>query len=399
MDDRITALLPDKEPKVKKYNGIKIPVCIPWFVGNEQRYAMDALENTLISGGINDGYIQKLEKEFAKKTGADFATACNSGTSALHVAYRLIGVSPGDEVIVPSFTMVSTVTPLLEMGAIPVFVDADRYGQIDVSRIDEAITPKTKAIVGVHIYGHPCDIDAIEQIAVDHKLKTVYDAAEAHGALYSGKKLGSFGDVVCYSFYANKILATGEGGMVTFRKHEYKKEADRLVDEYFSYERHFWHEKSGYSYRMSNLLAAIGLGQTEKLEMLVEKRRQNYEQYEKGLAGIPGISFLPESDDVVSARWMVGILVDPVEFGITRNELRSRLAAMGVETRTFFIPMHLQPCLEKYLPMQPSPVTDKTFPVAEQLCARGMYLPSATQMAEHSIQYVCDRIWEVKRSL
>lgn len=398
MDDKLKAMLPEKEPVLEKYNDVTIPVCLPYFCGNEQQYAMDALRNSMISGGLNDAYIQKFEKEFAKKTGADHAIACNSGTSALHIAYRLIGIQPGDEVIVPDFTMVSTVTPLMELGAVPVFVDANEFGQIDVTKIEAAITPKTKAIVGVHIYGHPCDMDVIERIAAEHNLKTVYDAAEAHGALYKGKKLGIYGDVVCYSFYANKVLTTGEGGMVTVKTHDMKKRADRLIDEYFSYERHFWHDEYGYSYRMSNLLAAIGLGQTEKLEFLVERRRHNYEQYVKGLAGIPGISFLPESPDVKSIRWMVGIMVDPEVFGITRNELRDRLAKMGIETRTFFVPMHVQPCFEKFLSMQPSPVADN-FPVSEKLCAQGTYLPSASQMADHSIQYICDRIWEIKRSL
>lgn len=385
------SILPDKEPEVVAKYGLKIPVAAPWLSPREMGYLQVALEKGWISG--NGEFIDKFEKAFAKESGAMFAVSTNSGTSALHVAYRLIGIQPGDEVILPDFTMISTVSPLLEMGAVPVFVDADQYGQIDVSKIAAEITKKTKAIVGVHIYGHPCDAEAIDRLAGEKGLKVVYDAAEAHGALIGKSRLGKFGDAVCYSFYANKIITTGEGGMVTFNYDRFINPARRLVDEYFSYDRHFWHESYGYSYRLNNMAAAIGLGQTERLRELVEKRRANFALYKKLLTGVPGLSFLPDREGVSPVYWMNCILIDEKAFGISRNALRERLAKEGIETRTFFIPMHIQPVFADRVYM-----TGKTFPVSEQLCAQGMYLPSSTQIMESTIRYVADRIIEIQRT-
>lgn len=388
------SILPDKEPVVTPKYGMKIPVCSPYLGGNEFQYLQKAAQSGWISG--TGEFIDKFEKAFAKATGALYAISTNSGTSALHVAYRLIGIQPGDEIIGPDFTMISTFTPLIEMGGVPVFVDADEYGQIDVSKIEAAITPKTKAIVGVHIYGHPCDVEAIEKIAAEHSLKVIYDAAEAHGAKVGKRLLGSYGDVVTYSFYANKVITTGEGGMVTFNYDKYLDPAKRLIDEYFSYERHFWHEQYGYSYRLNNLSAAIGLGQTERLKELVDKRRANAALYRNLLADVPGISLLPEKEGVTSVNWMVSILVDKEKFGMDRNALRIALGAEGVETRTFFIPMDLQPAMQDKFPKScRTTETAIPFPMSWKFCEQGMYLPSSTAIMESTIRYVADRIIEI----
>lgn len=384
LSDKLTKV----EPKPVSYFGYNIPVCKPFYLGKEGQYISQAIQSEWISG--NGEFLDRFEKEFAKKTGATYGIACNSGTSALHLAYRLIGIKPGDEVIVPTFTMVSTVTPLIELGATPVFIDCDEKAQIDVTKIEAAITPKTKAVVGVHIYGHPVDIDALEAVALKHNLKVVYDAAEAHGAQYKRQPIGKYGDVVTYSFYANKLITTGEGGMITVNNPEYYRRAQRLVDEYMSPERHFYHEDYGYSYRMSNLLAAIGLAQTESLEKAVAIHREHEGGYRTLLAGVPGISFLPESKDVSPVSWMHCILVDEEKFGMDRNGLRDFLASRGIETRTFFIPMHAQPVMIERFGATP----EGALPVSEKMAAEGMYLPSSTGLSGVALLYITDRIKE-----
>lgn len=381
--------IPDKNPEVKPYHGWTIPVCSPFYFpqGKEAQHIQQALESNWISGG--GAKLDEFEKLFAKKTGAQFGIACNSGTSALTVGYRLLGIAPGDEVIVPTFTMVSTVTPLIDLGATPVFVDCDEFGQIDVTKIEAKITDKTKAIVGVHIYGHPVNIEELEKIAIKHSLKVLYDAAESHGAQFKGQPIGKFGDVVCYSFYANKIITTGEGGMITVNSPDLMREARKLIDEYISSDRHFWHESYGYSYRMSNLLAAIGLGQTETLELAITAHRDHQTAYKALLDDVPGISFLPEHKDVSAVNWMHCILVDKEKFGMDRNELRTFLASRGIETRTLFIPMHVQPVMQRLFGE-----SQDEFPVADKLCREGLYLPSSSGLADRSLLYITDRIRE-----
>ncbi len=380
MDDK-SQLMPDKEPVINAKYGYKIPVCTPFLTQKEVEYAMDALRSGWISGGKGE-YIDKFEMEFAKKTGTSFAVSVNSGTSALHLGYRLLDLPSGSEVVVPNFTMVSTISPMWELGLVPVTVDCDQYGTIDAAKIEEKITPRTKAIAATHIYGNPCDIDAIEALALKHNLKVLYDAAEAHGAMWKGKRIGYFGNVVCYSFYANKIITTGEGGMVTFNTRGYLKEADRLRDEYFSPDRHFYHESHGYSYRMSNLHAAIGAAQTERFEELVEARRKHERMYRELLDGLP-LAFLPMREGHVV--WMHCVLVNDA-FEMSRNDLRQALAGMGIETRMFFIPMNLQP--DGRMPRG-------EFPESEQLSGRGFYLPSSGALSDMAIVYVADRIREI----
>lgn len=379
--------LPDKEPQVQTPYGIKIPVSMPDLSQEEMRFASDALQSTWISG--NGKYIDMFEEKFSAKTGAKYAVGCNSGTSALHVGYRLLGIERGDEVIIPSFTMVSTATPLIEMGAKPIFIDADTYWQIDVSQIEKKITKKTKAIVGVHIYGHPCDIDAIEAIAKKHGLKTMYDAAESHGAKYKKHGLGEFGDVVAYSFYANKNITMGEGGVITTNKKTDYEKAKRLIDEYFSPVRHFWHESYGYSYRLNNVSAAIGCGQMERWNDIIDNRKKMAERYMEYLQGVEGISFMPVSDDVIISWWMFGLKIDRKRFGMSRNDLREVLATKGIETRTAFIPLNHQPVFKEYGPHSDTPVAD-------ELCSSVLYLPSFSRIQPLVQRFIADRIIEAK---
>ena len=241
----------------------------------------------------------------------------------------------------------------------------------------------------VHTYGHPVDMDALLDIARRYGLWVVEDAAEGHGAEYKGRRVGGLGDAACFSFYANKIITTGEGGMITTNNEEIAKLAKNLRDHAFSPERHFWHRYLGYNYRMTNLQAAIGLAQTERFEELILMRRRNAAHYGELLKGIPGITTPPETPWAKSVFWMYSVLVGE-EFGLGRDELRRRLARRGIETRTFFIPMHLQPIYYQAF-------KGESYPVAEELCRRGMYLPSASSLDEETIEYIVENLMECRR--
>jgi perosamine synthetase len=259
------------------------------------------------------------------------------------------------------------------------------YWQMDLNAVEDAITPKTKAIVPVHIYGHPTDMDPLMEMADKHGIYVFEDAAEAHGGEYKGRRVGSLGDGAGFSFYGNKIITTGEGGMLTTNNRDVARLAWNLRDHAFSTDRHFWHKFIGFNYRMTNLQAAVGLAQVEQLDTFVAARRQNAAEYNCRLYGIPGITTPKEAEWAKNVYWMYGILVDEQEYGMSRDELRKVLADNGIETRTFFIPMHCQPVYWKTFYGQ-------RYPVAEGLCRNGFYLPSASSLTISEIEYVTDVI-------
>jgi len=362
-----------------------IPVCEPWLAGNELKYITEAVTTNWISSA--GGYIHRFETMFAEKMGVRYGVACANGTVALHLALATLGLAPGDEVIIPTFTMIATANAVTYLGARPVLVDSEPVTwNMDVAQIEAKITPRTKAIIPVHTYGHPVDMDALNTIAHKHGLLVLEDAAEAHGAQYKGRPVGSLGDAASFSFYGNKIITTGEGGMVTTNREDVARLAWNLRDHAFSTERHFWHKFLGYNYRMTNLQAAIGLAQTEQLEKFVAARRSNGAYYTQLLRQIPGIVTPPEATWATNVFWMYGIVLEP-EFGLTRDALRHALARRGVETRTFFIPMHCQPIyFDGY--------RGERYPVAEDLCRRGLYLPSASGLTREDIETVVSAIKE-----
>lgn len=349
-----------------------IPVCEPTLNAHAIKYVNVALKTNWISS--RGDFLEKFEQLFAKKVGAKYAVAVNSGTSALHLALASLGIHSGDEVIVPTYTMISSAFAVSYLGAKPVFVDCDEYYQIDQDLIESAITKKTKAIMPVHIYGHPVNMEKIEAIAKKYKIDVIYDAAESHGAKYKGKQIGGRGLASCYSFYANKIIATGEGGMIVSNNKAFIDLARNLKDVAFSNERHFWHKRLGYNFRMTNLTAAIGLAQTEQYDKLVKARIDHAQYYMKGLEKIKGIRFPKTASWAKNAYWMFGFEVLP-EFGTTRDGLRKFMAQMGIETRTFFVPLHLQP----YYYQENK---GKIFPIAERLSERGLYIPSASSLTK-----------------
>lgn len=389
-------VLPGKDPEVKitlkripvvEEEGKMIPVCEPTLQGNELKYLKECVETNWISS--TGRKIIAFEEAFAEKVGAKYGVSCTNGTTALQLALYVAGIGPGDEVILPTFTMIATANVVTHLGARPVLVDADPYTYtMDVSKIEEKITEKTRAIVPVDIYGHPCDMDPILDIAERRGIAVIEDAAEAHGAEYRGRKIGSISDASTFSFYANKIITTGEGGMITTDSREFYEKAKNIRDHAFSEERHFWHKYVGFNYRMTNLQAAVGLAQVERFDELVGARIRNAALYNSLLKDIPGLRQPPEAEGVRNVFWMYALLVED-EFGMSRDELRKQLADRGIETRTFFIPIHLQPIYYKRF-------KGESFPVSESLCARGLYLPSSSGLGEKNIRYVCSAIKNIR---
>lgn len=365
-----------------------IPVCEPYLAGNEIKYVMDAVETGWISS--SGKYISEFEKAFAGYCGVKHGIAVSNGTVALHLALVALGVGKGDEVIIPNFTMIATAFAVCYTGALPVFVDAEKETwNIDVSKIEEKITERTKVILPVHIYGHPCEMEAINIIAKKYNLRVLEDAAEVHGAEYNGKKCGSLGDIAAFSFFANKIATTGEGGMVV-------TDDDALAEKCRYYKnlcfpmngnRNYQHDQIGFNYRMSNLHAALGLAQTEKLDYYVGKRIANNNLYRKYLKDVPGIIFSNDKVSVKNVYWMNGIVIDKEKFGISRDELILKLKEQGIDTRLFFAGMNKQrslidfgcDCIDNYH-------------VSDWLSENGLYLPSGSNLTEEQIRTVCEAI-------
>jgi perosamine synthetase len=360
-----------------------IPVCEPTLGGNEAEYVLDCVESNWISSAGK--YIPRFEQAFAAACDARYGVACANGTVALHLALSTLGIGPGDEVILPTFTMIATINAITYTGATPVLVDSEPVTwNMDLNQVADKITPRTRAVMPVHTYGHPVDMDPLLELAERHGFTVVEDAAEAHGAEYKGRKAGSLAQAGCFSFYANKIITTGEGGMVTTSDPDIARLARNLRDHAFSEERHFWHKYLGYNYRMTNMQAAVGLAQTEQMETFVQNRRANAARYTTALSQIPDIVTPPEAEWVKNVFWMYAILVEK-EFGMSRDGLRAYLADHGIETRTFFIPMHLQPIYYRAFEGQ-------RYPVAEMLCQRGLYLPSASSLTADEIDYISDMV-------
>lgn len=342
-----------------------IHVCEPTSGDLEKRYVMEALDENWLSSIAPP--VRRFEEAFAARFGIRNAVAVNSGGSALFLALWTLGIRE-HEVIVPTFTMVATAGAVTQCGAKPVFVDSEPGTcNIDVEKIEEKINRHTKAIVPVHIYGHPCDMDAIRTIANKYGLFVVEDAAEAHGALYKGRLAGILGDAGCFSFYANKIMTTGEGGMIVTGNDELANRIRHARAYDFDEEKHFWHKSLAWNLRMSALEAALGRAQLERLDELIGMRQRNARYYRERLEGL--VEFLQEKDYATSVCWMFGILTRSRD---ERDGLMAHLAMREIETRTFFLPMHCQPVYK----------SNERFPVAEDLGDRGLYLPSSSHLSD-----------------
>lgn len=353
-------------------------------------YVTEAIQTGWISSAGK--YVTAFEKEFSKYCGGRHGIAVCNGTVAIHLALVALDIKAGSEVIIPCFTMIATAAAVVYTGATPVFVDADKdTWNIDPARIEAKITARTKAIMPVSIFGNPCDMDLIREAAKRHNLWVIEDAAEAHGAEYKGKKTGALADVTAFSFFANKNLTTGEGGMVVT---DDKGLADRC--RYFKNlcfpitgSRNYIHEDIGFNYRMSNLHAAIGLAQVEKADEYRTMHIRNAGLYKQYLKNVPGIIFQKDTPGGLNVHWMNAIMLDPKKFGRTRDQLMEFLKSKGIETRLLFVGMHRQPCLSRA-----GCDCAGQYPVTDKLTEQGLYLPSACNLAEDDIRYICDKIQE-----
>ena len=370
-----------------------IPVCEPTLEGNESKYVNDCVKTGWVSS--SGKYIKNFEEKFADFCNAKYGASCSSGTAAIHLAIEAMGIGKGDEVIIPTFTMIGACNAAIYAGAKPVLVDSEiNTWNINPEKIEEKITKKTKAIMVMHTYGHPCDMDKIRRIAHKHNISIIEDAAEAHGAEYKGKKAGSLGDIACFSFYANKIITTGEGGMVVTNNKKWADNAKSLRNHCFG-EPRFLHKKIGYNYRMTNIQAAIGLAQTEKIVEYVEKRRANAKLYSKLLKNVRGLSLPPEAKWAKNVYWMYGLIVKG-SFGMNTSSLRNELGKKGIETRTFFIGMHKQPAYKGNDKRFPD--IGGKYPVSDELEKKGFYLPSSTHLTKAQIAFITDSIKSIQQN-
>ena len=370
-----------------------IPVCTPLLGGNEVKYVTDAVSTGWISS--SGSYVNKFEEAFASYCGVKYGVAVCNGTVAIHLALSALGIGKGDEVIIPSFTMIATAFAVCYTGAKPVFVDADKETwNIDVSKIEEKITSRTKAIIPVHIFGNPCDMSKICGIARKYKLHIVEDAAEAHGAKFNGKMVGSFSDIASFSFFANKNLTTGEGGMVVTDSEEYYKKCKYFKNMCFPVDapRVYSHEDIGFNYRMSNLHAAIGLAQTEKADEYRDLRIKNAALYKKYLSDCKGIIFQKDQLNGINVHWMNAIVINPSEYGRTKDELIAHLKEYGIDTRLLFVSMHRQKSLKDF-----GCDCFGEYSVTDWLTENGFYLPSASNLTEAQIAYICKTIKEYQK--
>ncbi len=362
-----------------------IPVNEPAISPEGKMNVMEALRTGWISSAGN--YINEFEKEFAKFIGVKHAVTATSGMAALHLATAGIGLKQGDEVIVPAFTMGAPWLSIIYTGAKPVFVDCElETFNMDTSLIEKSITKRTRAILVVHIYGHPADMDAIMRIARKHKLIVIEDAAEAHGARYKGRVVGSIGDIGCFSFYGNKIITTGEGGMIVTKNSAYADEFRKLKDYYFSPKKRFIHEKIGFNYRMTNMQAGLGLGQLKHVNDYIKKKKNMALTYGKYLRAVPGLKLPTTKPGCTNVYWMYAVTVDSKKFGLTRDELRKRLLEMGIDTRDFFYSPEEQPILKPYLKAK------DTFPNTYWASRNGLYLPSGLAITQSQILRVVKAI-------
>ncbi len=379
-----------KEKKTMGQNKVKIPVCSPKIGEGEVQKVTECLRSTWVSG-ISE-YVDKFEEKFSKYCGCKYGVATNSCTTALHLALVTLGIGKKDEVIVPTLTMIANVNAITYTGAKPVLVDSEfRTWNIDVSKIDKKISNNTKVIMPVHTYGHPVDMDPVLELCKKNDLYVVEDAAEAHGAVYKGKKTGGIGVMGCFSFYGNKIITTGEGGMIVTNNEEFAEKARWLRAHAFSKEgRHFYHEALGYGYRMSGLQAALGLAQLENINEFVSVRRNNAKRYNYLLSELEEkITLPPEAPWAKNVYWMYSVLIQD-KFGISRDELMKKLELDGIETRTFFYPIHAQPIYAKQY-------QGENFPVADELSMKGINLPSGNNLTADEVTYVCECVKKYAR--
>lgn len=357
-----------------------IPVAAPVLGERELDYVTDCIRSGWVSS-LGE-YVRRFEQQFAAYCGVRHGVATHNGTVALHLALAALGIGPGDEVIVPSLTFVATGNAVAYTGATPIFVDSETTSwNIDPAAVAAAITPRTRAIIAVHLYGHPANMDALRDLATGHRLVLIEDAAEAHGACYKGRRTGSLGDVAVFSFYGNKIITTGEGGMVLSNDAAFVERCYYLENQAKARENPYWHAEIGYNYRMTNIQAALGVAQMERIDEFVAARVRNADHYNRRLAEVPGITRPPCAEWARNVYWMYTVLIED-DYGLDRDTFMARLRQRGIETRPAFYPLHRLPMYD----------CGQQLPVAEEIARRGVNLPSGSALTPAEVDAVCDAI-------
>lgn len=355
----------------------RIPVYEPYLQGNEKKYVNECLDTNWISS--RGSFIPRFEETFCRHIGAAYATSVCNGTVALHLAMEALGLKTGDEVIVPTLTYIASVNTIAQTGAVPIFVDSlEATWQMDPDDVRRRITSRTKAVMAVHLYGHPCDMDALATLCQEHGLYLIEDCAEAFGSYYHDRHVGTFGDIATFSFFGNKTITTGEGGMVVCRDERLHDRCAHLKAQGVSSAREYWHDELAYNYRMTNICAAIGLAQLEKVEEILARKRAIADFYAAGLEGLP-LSVHRETPGTRHSYWMCSVLLDDAS---CRDAVRRHLAESGIETRPLFYPAHAMPVFRE----------EVRYPVAESLSARGVNLPSWPGLDQQQIGRIVEEI-------
>lgn len=369
-----------------------IPVSTPWLDEAEATCVNDALAKGAISGFYGD-YLPLFEKEFAEYCECEFGVTVSSGTTALHLGLLTLGIKAGDEVLVSTLTNMATFFAILYIGAKPVPIDIEPDTlNLDPSLLEQHVTEKTKAILVVHLFGHPVDMDPVLDVAKRHDLFVLEDCAEAHGATYKGRKVGGLGDAGCFSFYANKVITTGEGGMVTFHQGNYAEVARNLKGLAFGDVNKFMHKDVGYNYRMTNLQAAVGHAQFQKIEIIISRKRAIAAHYSKKLALVEGLQLPVEKAYARNVFWMYHLVLTGKNSG-RRSEVMRRLAQTGIETRETFIPYNLQDIFIKQ-----RLVLRDACPRANEVAYSGFYLPSGVELNEAELDHIASRLIDILSS-
>ncbi|MCM3701053.1 DegT/DnrJ/EryC1/StrS aminotransferase family protein [Paenibacillus macerans] len=364
---------------------IKIPVYEPALDGNEKKYVMDCLESNWISS--KGQYVHRFEDHFSSYVGTQYAVSTSNGTTALHLAMLALGIGKGDEIIVPTLTYISSVNCIRYVGATPVFVDSDPENwQLDLEQVKKKINIRTKAVIAVHLYGNACDLEELRNICNKHNIFLVEDCAEAIGTYSNNKHVGTFGDISTFSFFGNKTITTGEGGMVCTNNLTLKERIELFKGQGVSKNIEYWHEVVGYNYRMTNICAAIGLAQLERVESILMKKREIADQYKQELKELP-MDFADDKN-VMNSHWMVSVVLENEDY---RDLLRSHLYQFGIETRPFFHPIHL-------MDMYKNEGSSHNYPNALKLSKSGINLPSSPLLSQEKITYICNVIKDFYRT-
>ncbi len=356
-----------------------IPIAEPLFDGNELKYLTDCIETGWISS--IGSYVTRFETEFASYIGCKYGVAVHTGTAALHLALAALRVGPGDEVIIPDLTFAATANAVLYTGARPVLVDVEKdTWNIRPEAIRQAITDRTKAVIPVHLYGHPCDMDEIMKVAREHGLFVIEDAAEAHGAEYKGKRVGSFGTISCFSFFGNKTITTGEGGICLSDDEALLERIAKLRDHGMNKDKKYWHDEAGFNYRMTNLQAAVGVAQLERIDWFVNRKREIARLYNQYLADVKNIVLPMEKDWAKNTYWMYTFLLKTGQSQISRDDLIDALKREGIDSRPVFYPLHSMP---------PYEVAGR-FVNAEAISEAGLSLPSSPTLRKEEIREIAE---------